>query len=95
MNLKKIIILYVFLLILLIIFFFLIKPFITGKTIQSNPELEIFTYTKAICNKSNFCQDHIITCKKNTLINSKPITGAVIQHSNNWQDPRNKTELCE
>jgi len=96
MNIKKILIISFFILILLITTFLILNPLITGKVIQSNSEQEIYTHTKAICNSSNFCQDYVITCQNKTLINSKPITGAIIQHSEDWQDPRtNPKELCE
>ena len=62
---------------------------ITGEAI-----LDEYTHTKAICNKTNFCQDYIITCKKNTLINKEPIPNAIVQHSKEWTDPRNNTSLC-
>lgn len=68
-----------------------IKNFFTGKTIQ---EENHYIYTTALCNESNFCQDYEIECKGKKLISSKPITGAVIQHDENWTDPRNITELC-
>jgi len=61
---------------------------------KENPQ--IYTYTKAICNQSNFCQDYEIICKGNKIIGSKPLTGAVIQHSDDWEDPRtNPNNLCE
>ena len=58
---------------------------------------DYYTYTKAICNENNFCQDHIITCENKKIISVNPITGASIQHSNTWKDPReNKSEiLCK
>lgn len=65
----------------------------TGNTIQQQE----YTYTKAICNESNFCQDYIITCENNEVSKKTPITGAITQHSENWIDPRgnNTKEDCE
>ena len=51
-------------------------------------------YTTAICNEQNFCQDNIIKCQDNKVISITPITGASVQFSKNWQDPRTKTEFC-
>jgi hypothetical protein len=69
---------------------------LTGNLIREQ-ESSNSTYTKAICNSSNFCQDNEITCQGNKTILVKPITGAVIQHSQDWIDPRNKEykdKLC-
>ena len=87
---KKIII--VSIAIILTISFILIQFQFTGRTIQ---EEENYIHTKAICNESNFCQDYEITCEGNKTTNTKPLTGAVIQHPEDWQDPReNPEKLC-
>lgn len=55
-------------------------------------------WTKAICNKDNFCQDYIIECDKETPTKLSPITGASVQFDNDWQDPRSleqRERLCE
>ena len=69
-----------------------LKNTITSATIQESQK----AYTKAICNESNFCQDYYIICQGEKLISRNPITGATIQHSENWTDPRNESseELC-
>lgn len=70
------------------------NPFIlTGQTV-SQPDIETYSYTKAICTKDNFCQDHIIECKGNEILDINPIENAHVQHSKNWEDPREKRELC-
>ncbi len=61
---------------------------ITGKTITNQ-----YTYTKAVCNNSNYCEDYKIACEGNNLISFIP-TGAVLQLDKDWKDPRNK-ELRE
>ena len=102
MNLKKTILLVAIILIIIFIFTFLLinlnsKFQTTGKTIE-NPDkgrINEYSYTKAICNESNFCQDYEISCNKNEIISIKPVTGAVIQHSEDWNDPRNNVaDLC-
>lgn len=55
--------------------------------------LDDYTYTKAICNSSNFCQDHLIKCDGNKLIASTPITGSAVQFSGDWEDIRTKEEI--
>lgn len=46
------------------------------------------TYTKAICDENNFCQDYIFTCENGEIIKQTPITGASIQFDEDWVDPR-------
>jgi hypothetical protein len=76
--------------ILTIISLVYIQNNLTGRVIDE------FTHTKAICNTSNFCQDYEITCKGSEIVKQQPITGAVIQHNENWQDPRtNPQDLCQ
>ncbi|MCX6748918.1 MAG: hypothetical protein NT076_04910 [Candidatus Pacearchaeota archaeon] len=55
---------------------------------------DIITLTKALCNSTNYCQDYEIQCVNNQLVNQIPITGAVVQHSPDWKDRRNLTNLC-
>jgi hypothetical protein len=62
----------------------------TGNTIKTDEK--DYMYTKAICNSSNFCQDHEITCQGNKTVSIKPITGAVIQNPRDWEDPRAKED---
>ena len=72
----------------------LINPDITGGVIQEYN----YSYTKAICDEDNFCQDYEIICNNETLVEMNPITGAAVQQPDNWQDPRDKEtieRLCE
>ena len=48
------------------------------------------SHTKAICNSENYCQDYEIFCKNQEIISISPITGAAIQFSENWEDPRDE-----
>jgi len=43
--------------------------------------------TKAVCTEDNYCEDYEIVCKNNKVIKLTP-TGAAIQFSQNWEDPR-------
>lgn len=56
-----------------------------------------YSYTTAICDETNFCQDHIIICNDKEIISVSPIQGAFIQFSKNWKDPRDEKtkEFCE
>lgn len=48
------------------------------------------SHTKAICTENNFCQDYEIFCKDKKIVKMNPITGAVIQFSEDWEDPRDE-----
>lgn len=66
---------------------------ITGKAVEDY----YHTYTKAICNESNFCQDYEIICYGEEIKNITQITGAAVQHSADWKDPRDEetiNKLC-
>ncbi len=55
------------------------------------------SFTKAICDSKSLCQDYEIFCKDQKVIKMNPITGAVVQFSESWQDPRTseqRNEFC-
>lgn len=67
----------------------------TGKITD---ESRYYSYTKAICNETNFCQDYEIVCKGKETVNINILTGAAIQFSKDWEDPRDKEtieKLCD
>lgn len=66
-----------------------IKPEITGEAIA----LSEYSYTRAICDESNYCQDYEIDCDYEEIIKITPITGASVQHSLDWKDPREKIDM--
>ncbi len=53
-----------------------------------------YSQTKAICS-GNSCQDFLITCNNNEVVDMKPLTGLIV-FSDSWEDPRNEEEkrLC-
>ena len=70
----------------------LFYPTITGLTIEQK-----YSFTRAICNETNYCQDYYISCKDTTITHIAPITGAAVQFSENWVDNRSEksvSELC-
>lgn len=74
------------------LFFLLSKNYLTGKVIETNH----YSYTKAICNETNYCQDYEIICQDKEVIAMTPITGANVQHLPNWKDSRNNANtFCE
>ncbi len=91
---KKTIIIISLLILLLAIFLFSSRV-LTGFAINNNLKTsDYYIHTKAICNSTNFCQDYEITCNGTEVLDKKPITGAVIQHQEDWKDPRDNKELC-
>ncbi|MCK5321104.1 hypothetical protein KAJ38_00840 [Candidatus Pacearchaeota archaeon] len=86
---KTIIISLTTIILILSIAFFLIKPQITGYSIRP-PE---YSYTRAMCDESNYCQDYEINCYNGRLVRLKLITGASVQHPSDWKDPREKIDI--
>jgi len=94
MKLKPIIIILILTSIILIsILLFILNQSITGNVIQQASPKNITTYTKAICNSTNHCQDYILECNNKNLISKKPITGAAVQFPENWEDPRTQEKI--
>lgn len=69
---------------------FSINKSITGEVIQEIPNS--YTYTKAICNEDNFCEDYVISCKNNNLVEIES-TGYATPHYSDWKDPRTQEEI--
>lgn len=94
---NKIIIMILALVLIGFIFVPKIKVFITGYAEKHENTRDFYTYTKALCTEDNFCQDYIIACENKQIQSITPVTGAVIQHSEDWQDPRpnDSDYLCE
>ena len=80
----------------LIIVLILLTTFLLALTtsnfsnLSSSNYQNIFSYTKAICDSTNFCQDYEISCENKKMIKMSPITGAAVQFSSGWQDPRSE-----
>lgn len=49
------------------------------------------SYTTAVCNSQNFCEDYVINCNGNHLQKITP-TGFSVQQSPSWTDPRGKKQ---
>ena len=62
---------------------------LTGKVVEN---INSYSYTKAVCNNSNYCEDYEIACEGNNLV-SFTATGAAIQLDNDWKDPRDKESI--
>jgi hypothetical protein len=89
----KVIIIGIALILSITLISFNISGFATGE-ITANYN---HSWTKAICNETQ-CQDYLIFCNGNELVNQTPITGAVINLPKDWEDPRNETmrdRICD
>ena len=62
-------------------------------TVEYDKDFETRSYTKAVCNETNYCQDYVVSCNRNNVLSMNPITGAAVQFSDGWQDPRNEREI--
>lgn len=92
-NKTKVIGIIVLLLIIIGVIYIIYPQGLTANVIESR-----YTYTKAICNSSNFCQDYEIICVEGDFVEMRAITGATIQLFSDWQDPRDEkiiNSLCE
>lgn len=61
---------------------------ITGKTFDSYSR----TYTKSVCNETNYCEDYEIVCDENKLVRMNP-TGMAVQFSEDWEDSRSEEQI--
>jgi hypothetical protein len=73
---------------LILISFFVVGPRITGAAIDQTK----YSFTKAICDSDNLCQDFIIICKGQELVDITPTT-FTIQQPEDWKDPRPLEEI--
>jgi len=90
---KKFIILSIIIILIIIVSLFSLNQAITGNIVLSNPTKNSATFTKAICDNSNYCQDYEIKCKDGETISITPITGAAVQFNENWKDPRTQEQI--
>ena len=91
---RKTLILLLTLLILLVIALALLILGLSGSLKNiTGASVGIYSHTKAICDDKNYCQDYEIVCNRSNLISMNPITGAVLQNSKDWKDPRDEEEI--
>lgn len=51
-----------------------------------------YSFTKAVCNETNYCEDYEIHCSGAQLISFTP-TGAAVQYPDEWEDKRTIEEI--
>ena len=84
-------------LVILALFFTLKYVSAGGENYLKFPETQTHSFTKAVCNESNLCQDYYFECNQSEMVSISPITGAIVQFDKNWQDPRSeelKNKVC-
>lgn len=62
---------------------------ITGEVVK---EVNNYSFTKAVCNNSNYCEDYEVVCEGKDLVSFTP-TGMAIQLPGGWEDPRDKDSI--
>lgn len=77
-------------LVLIGVLFFLTFDIFQG--ITGGVVLNQYSYTKAICNETNFCEDYVVNCRGSEVV-SVIATGAAIQNLPEWKDPRDQETI--
>lgn len=91
MKKAAIILIIIIIIVITIIFSILfLNPNLTGSAIENQENENTYTYTKAICNNTHFCQDNEISCKGEEIVSVSPISGAAVQFDQDWEDPRDE-----
>ncbi len=73
---------------LILVAFLILKPRITGNSINQQ------MFTKAICDNNNYCEDYEVICNQKQVKSFTP-TGMVAQNSDNWNDSRTPEQIEE
>lgn len=83
------------LILLLLTIMVLVPVSINGFVVSSGENLETqydYIWTTAICEGSD-CADYEVTCKNGEVVSQRRVTG-FIALGNDWEDPRDSTDLC-
>ncbi|PIN91291.1 hypothetical protein COU57_01200 [Candidatus Pacearchaeota archaeon CG10_big_fil_rev_8_21_14_0_10_32_14] len=64
--------------------------YISGNVSADSPKN--YSYTKAICDENNFCQDYIVECDGEDKVMISPLSGPAIHFSSDWIDPRSELQ---
>ena len=54
-----------------------------------------YSYTKAICNSTNFCQDYEITCKNNKITSTRKLKSAQLDTNLKMEHVELNDDLCK
>lgn len=84
---------FILLAIILVISIIILTQKAQAEETKNTQKTDYHSYTKAICNETNFCQDNLIECEDNNVKSINPITGAFVQFDKNWQDPRTQNQI--
>lgn len=89
---KKIIVIFSLLILTLVSLFILINALDPGNEAFSGEYSYTHSHTKAICDKGNYCKDYEIFCNNKDVLSMR-FTGAAIQFSHEWEDPRSQSQI--
>ena len=64
---------------------------LTGSAIQDIEEH--YSFTKAICNETHYCEDYEFVCRGSETISRTPISGSAVQFNGNWEDYRDEETI--
>ena len=64
---------------------------ITGRLIEDSNDF--YSFTKAVCDENNKCQDYEVHCNGNETLEITPITGSIVQFSEDWEDSRTQEQI--
>ncbi len=74
-----------------------ISLLVAGMLTSEEITISEYSFTKAICNEDNYCEDNLIVCKNHALVSITPVEGASAKFPHEWQDPRSEdaiNKLC-
>ena len=83
----KIIAILIAILALILMIFGIFLVVFYGNSVTGGAVLSEHSYTKAICNSSNYCEDYEVVCSAGELQKLSP-TGYSVQLSGSWNDTR-------
>ena len=86
---KKIIIALILLILAVATYFILPGINLTGRVVDS----DFYAYSTAICDEDKNCEDYLVECN-GSVLQKLTATGFSVQQERDWEDTRNKTELC-
>ena len=92
MEKTKILIIFLSIATIILITILIFLSFNLFQNITGMVAIDSYSFTKGICNETNYCEDYEINCEGNKVVSMK-FTGAAIQNPFDWKDPRNKETI--
>ena len=96
MEKAKISLIFLSIVVIILVVSLIFSSFNIFQNVTGMAVINSYSYTKAICDENNYCEDYEINCYGNKVASMK-FTGAAVQNPFSWKDPRDKEaieELC-